>query len=182
MDENDVLEEFLQWFLAKAPCIGMVPFHEAVGSVEGVTKILLYRRGEFQVQLFAVPPNYIIPEHIHPNVDSFEVYVGGQINFSHGGKFVNTKWEDSKPDEYGLSPFRGAVIRVRPNDIHGGVFGPAGGVFMSVQRWLNGVKPHCVASDYTGVVMGKDHADKVVYGTFLVKDSLGVKDAASFEE
>jgi hypothetical protein len=157
MDENDVLEEFLQWFLAKAPCIGMVPFHEAVGSVEGVTKILLYRRGEFQVQLFAVPPNYIIPEHIHPNVDSFEVYVGGQINFSHGGKFVNTKWEDSKPDEYGLSPFRG------------------------VQRWLNGVKPHCVASDYTGVVMGKDHADKVVYGTFLVKDSLGVKDAASFE-
>lgn len=181
MSNSDELEDFLHWFLTKAPSIGMIPFYEAVDNVEGVTKILWYRRDEFQVQLFAVPPNYIIPEHVHPNVDSFEVYLGGQINFSHGGKFVNTKWEDSIPDRYGLSPFRGAVIRVRPHDIHGGVFGPAGGVFMSVQRWLNGVKPHCVAADYTGVVMGPDHASKVVFGDYVVKQDLMPMDAASGE-
>ncbi len=36
----------------------------------------------------------------------------------------------------------GAFIRVRPSDKDGGAFGPSGGVFFSVQRWLNDVKLH----------------------------------------
>jgi len=180
-DAEDPLERFLDWFLNDGPRIGLIPFSNAVGRVEDVTKVQWFRHGPFQVQLFIVPPNYVIPEHTHPNVDSFEVYLGGQINFSHNGKFVSSKWEDVVPDNYGCSPYRGMVIRVRPNDIHGGVFGPSGGVFMSVQMWLNGVEPHCVAADYDGVVMGKDHASKVIFGNATVKDVLTPKDAASQE-
>ena len=76
---------------------------------------------------------------------------------------------------------RGRVIRVRSNDKHGGVFGPSGGVFFSVQRWLNGVKPHCVSADYNGVVMGPDHMAGVVFGDAELKPELTPTDAASRE-
>lgn len=179
--QPDLIERFLEWFLKEGPTIGMVPMADAVGTVEGVTKVTWFRRKPFQVQLFIVPPHYVIPEHTHPNVDSFEVYLGGQINFSHGGRFVS-RWEEQGADDNGLSRYRGNVIRVRPNDLHGGTFGPSGGVFMSVQQWLNGVEPHCVAADYHGVVMGPDHAAKVVFGKAILKDRLDARDAASAEE
>lgn len=131
--------------------------------------------------MFVVPPNYIIPEHTHPNVDSFEVYMGGQIRFSHSGKWVISEDEFNVPTSLGYPKAGGKTIRVRPNDLHGGVFGPAGGVFLSIQHWLNGVKPHCVAADYNGVVMGPNHLASVKFGDAVLKESLSAADAASAE-
>ena len=95
---------------------------------------------DIQVQLFSVPPNYIIPEHTHPNVDSYELLVGGDIRFSKGGKWVTDK--DVLPAASsgieGLHPSRGTLVRVHPETSHGGAFGKSGGVFMSIQQWING--------------------------------------------
>lgn len=179
----DQLEQFLGWFLKNMPVIGAVPFAGAVSKVEDVTAILLYRKDQFQVQMFAVPEGTIIPEHTHPNVDSYEVYVGGNIRFSHRGKYVYGE-EQLRPLDgpMGCAFKRGTTIRVRPNDLHGGVFGEGGGVFLSVQHWLNGVKPHCVSADYDGVTMGEHHLAKVVNGMASAKRELTAKDAASLED
>jgi hypothetical protein len=164
------------------PVIGAVPFGGAVSKIQDVTAILLYRRDQFQVQMFAVPEGTIIPEHTHPNVDSIEVYVGGKIHFSHSGKYVWPKEAVAMKDgPLGVANRRGTQIRVRPNDLHGGVFGAGGGVFLSVQHWLNGVKPHCVAADYTGVTRGDHHLSQVVCGEAEVRPALTEKDAASLE-
>jgi hypothetical protein len=176
----DELETFCVNFLKKAPVIGAVPFAGAVSTIENVTSILLYRKGQFQVQMFAVPEGTVIPEHTHPNVDSIEVYVGGNIRFSHSGKYVYRE-DELFENPAGLASRRGLTIRVRPNDLHGGTFGPGGGVFLSVQHWLNGVKPHCVAADYNGVTMGNDHLSKVVHGKARAKAKLTAKDAARLE-
>src|SRR3569833_887532 len=178
----DQLEQFCASFLEKSPVLGAVPVVGAVSTIENVTSILLYRRGQFQVQMFAVPGGTVIPEHTQPNVDSIEVYVGGNIRFSHSGKYLypaDKLFAMNGP--LGLASRRGMTIRVRPNDLHGGAFGEGGGVFLSVQHWLNGVKPHCVAADYSGVTMGKDHLSKVVNGKARAKDELTSKDAASLE-
>lgn len=175
------LDDFLVWVLNKSPNIGVIPLSNAVHYVEDVLSVTWVRLPPYQVQLFIVPPNYIIPEHTHPNVDSFEVYLGGQIRFSIDGKFVITEDEFSNPDEIGVSRMRGHTIRVKPDTLHGGIFGPSGGVFMSVQHWLNGVEPHCVGSDYSGVVMGKRHFDSVVFGKPVLKESLVGVDAAGME-
>ncbi len=177
----DPLEQFLKSFLAKGSPVGYVPVNGAVHYIDGVTAVLWHRNDPFQIQLFVVPPNYIIPEHTHPNVDSYEIYVGGQIRFSHSGKYVHGEADLNIPNERGLSKVRGAFIRVRPNDKHGGVFGPSGGVFFSVQRWLNGVKPHCVSADYTGVVLGPEHLASVKFGEAELKPSLTATDAAPDE-
>jgi quercetin dioxygenase-like cupin family protein len=49
---------------------------------------LVHRSNNFQVEFFSLPPNYIVLAHTHPNVDSFEVYIDGQLKFSLGGEIV----------------------------------------------------------------------------------------------
>jgi hypothetical protein len=178
---TDDLEVFLDDFMTKFPSLGLIPLLGAVHMVEDVMSVTWYRNGPFQVQLFVVPPNYVIPEHTHPNVDSFEVYLGGQIRFSLHGEFVYPEEDFTVPDEFGLSKNRAKVIRVLPDALHGGVFGESGGVFMSVQKWLNGVQPTCVGSDYTGVVMGEKHLNNVTSGIPVLKEQITQKDAAHKE-
>ncbi|HYD17819.1 MAG TPA: hypothetical protein VEF76_05020 [Patescibacteria group bacterium] len=179
----DELQKFAHSYLQNAGALAAVPFHGAVDRVENVTSVLMYRSGQFQVQMFIVPEGTIIPEHVHPNVDSIEVYVGGNYRLSHSGKFTNLE-EDIAEDNNHLktAKLRGHMIRVRPDHLHGGVFGKGGGVFLSIQHWLNGVKPHCVARDYSGTTMGPDHKNKVVYGEAMAPEKeLGVTDAAFLE-
>ncbi|NOT15736.1 MAG: hypothetical protein HOP21_09230 [Methylotenera sp.] len=161
----DELEKFAQYFLSKVNVLAAVPFAGAVSYIEDVTSVLMFRQGQFQVQMFIVPEGTVIPEHIHPNVDSMEVYMGGNIKFSHSGKFVSLAENISaQPGSLGIAKLRGMTIRVKPNDLHGGVFGAGGGVFLSIQHWLNNIAPHCVARDYSGLSMGADHTAKVIYG------------------
>ena len=88
--------------------------------------------------------------------------------FTHCGKQVTTLEQAMAKTANGMSGSAGQVIRVRPNDLHGGVFGPAGGVFQSVQMWLNGIEPRCVGSDYIGLTMGPKHNSQVVTGNPLM--------------
>lgn len=180
---KDPLSAFLDWFIAKSPKFGLVPLHNAVHQIEDVMSVTWFRHKQFQVQLFIVPPNYIIPEHTHPNVDSFELYIGGQAKFSLHGHWELSDQDVAIPSPEGFSIARTMSIRVKPNFLHGGSFGPSGGVFMSVQHWLNGVKPHCVSADYTGQVMGEHHLDFVKEGEALAAQQVALtfKDAASKE-
>ena len=174
------LENFALDFRSRAPIFGHVPVDIVTSyKIQDVTGVVLYRKGSFQVELFIVPPNYIIPEHTHPNVESYEMYLGGDILFSHSGRWVD---DEDLLRVRGSTDFRGALIKVATDDLHGGVFGPRGGVFMSIQRWLNDVEPHSVAHDYDGVVMGSDHLDGVKAGDAEVKDDLTWRDAARLEE
>ena len=178
-------------FLKHAGTIGAVPFRagKVVHQIEGVTSITWYRQDQFQVQLFATPPNYIIPEHTHPNVDSYEVLLGGDIRFSKHGRWVEPEHLAFQLDESsaapGTHPFRGSCIRVLPSDRHGGMTASSGAAFLSVQCWQNGVAPHCVAADYTGKTMGSGHHAAIKAGQPVDGHSqqrLTWRDAASLEE
>lgn len=170
----------MNWFLYESPRFGLIPAHDCISYIEGVTSVLWYRKGQFQVQLFVVPPNHVIPAHIHPNVDSFELYLGGEMQFSKGGEFMISLEESLGVGQFGEAAMRGKMIRVRPNDWHGGTFGRAGGVFMSLQYWLNGVEPHCVTADYCGVTMGPDHFKKVKTGQPVLKERMELCEADVF--
>ena len=36
---------------------------------------VMYKEGQFQVECLNWPPGTIIPEHVHPDIDSYEVYI-----------------------------------------------------------------------------------------------------------
>ena len=129
----DELEQFKDWWLANR--VMNTPMNGALNFVADTHGVVLYRHDNYQVELFIVKPNSEIKPHIHPNVDSFEVFVSGDINF-----MCNDEWFDQN--------IIGASIRVKPNSWHGGLFGPQGGCFISVQQWLNDTSPSFVGNDW----------------------------------
>ena len=135
-------------------------YQHSIYDVEGFNSFLHRRDGQFQVQIFQFESNksemYVVPEHTHPNVNSYEVFLSGKGNmfFSHSGKWVYPK----HPDIYYYKKCR--CIRVNNNDLHGAVVKPGvGGKFISVQHWLNGVKPSCVGLDYQGYGVSKKQSE-----------------------
>ena len=180
------LEDLVTNITGNPWAFGRIPDDAPMHKVEDVTSITWYRQGQYQVQIFVMPPNYIVPEHTHPNVDSYEIMMGGRMLLSKHGRWVEDRdFEKLSINDAPFSRRRGSAIRVRPNDVHGGITGSTGGLFMSVQKWLNGVKPHCVAMDYNGPTMGDHHLESVKVGDASSKggqDKLTFKDAASKED
>lgn len=134
LKEPDPLFAFIEWFLNNGSPIGNAPFCDATSSIGNVAGCVLLRQWPFQVQLFICPPNIEIPHHVHPGVDSYEVYVGGEIYFGVNGEDVRPM-SDVGIDEIGQSSLRGNCIRIKPDCSHGGRIGAQGGIFMSVQQW-----------------------------------------------
>ena len=132
--QNDVLEEFLHWWLQNR--VICPPLDNSLTHIKDTYGVVLYRQGPFQVELFNVKPNSEIVPHLHPNVDSFEVFLTGDIHF-----MCNGEW--SYEQKLGES-----ITRVKPDSWHGGFFGERGGCFLSVQHWLNGVPPTFVGNDW----------------------------------
>lgn len=172
----DDLEKFARTYRDKARNVHYIPQGVVSNYRMGdVTGVLLYRKDIWQVEMWIVPPHYVVPEHTHPNVDSYEMYLGGNIRFSRNGEWAT-------PDDF-IAPKDGGIvgrmIRVNANDAHGGVSGDGGGVFLSIQKWLNGHKPHTVAADWDGKAFNDDHQSKVTVGNAEEKGEATWRDAAT---
>lgn len=144
-----MLREFLHEYLntsavADAKALSLDKFEQNIYGHEGFHSHVQYREGQFQVQVFIFAPHMIAPEHTHPNVHSYEVGLSGDLWFSHGGKWIHPK----HPAFHFYKKNR--CIQVDNVHLHGASVGPKGGIFLSVQQWLNGVKPSCVGQDYQG--------------------------------
>jgi hypothetical protein len=63
------------------PYLGIFSSNE--GTREGgVVSVVLDRQGQYQTELFVVPPAIKeIRQHIHPGVDSFEFHISGDFEF-----------------------------------------------------------------------------------------------------
>ena len=148
--KQDDLSAFADWYLREGPRHIKPPAQDTMMHVEGLTGLCVYRNPPFQVELFLVRPNVFIPQHIHPNVDSYEVFL-------YGMEFV-VDTQVVIPYEDRLNPaWYHHTFRILPNCYHGGRSGPEGGAFMSIQHWLNDTVPTHVGDDWAGNTMGKNH-------------------------
>lgn len=139
-----MLEQFTTYWLDNRPLTMTEDVYSKVGDNTGA---VLFRKEQYQVQLFICDPNSEIFDHIHPNIDSYEVYLGGDINFRIHGNFLTT-------EESIASNMR---QRVKPNDWHGASIGKRGGSFISIQHWLNNIPPTSVHHDWNGVPLDENH-------------------------
>lgn len=119
-----------------------------------VAGVVLHRDGHFQTEMFQAVrgPEWDgkSVEHRHPNVDSIEVLLCGDVRFTMRGRPVWGEADAARLLPDGSAALCGAKIRVRPTDWHAALVGPAGGAFLSIQRWLNGVSPSSVGMDWEG--------------------------------
>lgn len=154
--QSDELTEFKDWYFSE-PRYLFVPSVESIHFVDTSLVLCVYRHGQYQVELAVCKPSCEIPDHVHPNVDSFEVYLGGEIMFRHRGQLVVSENQAYQVRDNGLSLMWGHQIRVKPDDWHGATIGRSGGVFLSIQRWLNGLTPTTVIHDWSGKPLGSQH-------------------------
>ena len=157
--KEDKLSNFANWYLTSGEVDKVcTPIKNGLLFIEGVNGIVLYRKKPYQVELFICQPNLTIPEHTHPNVDSYECFVYG-MKFTHCGKTaIGIEQAFEEKDGYPINAYQ--TIRVKPNDVHGGTASEYGGAFISIQHWLNDVEPTHVSSNWNGNSMGKQHSDQ----------------------
>lgn len=155
-EQKDDLSRFAYWYLNSGISKRIfTPSKNPLLFIEGVSGVVLYRKNSFQVELFICQPNTVIPEHTHPDVDSYELFLYG-MKFTHSGETVISE-EQAQQDTNGLPAYAYETIRVRPNDSHGGTASKNGGSFISIQQWRNGTEPTHVSSNWAGDTMGHDH-------------------------
>ena len=143
------LEFYLKHFFETKPIL--LPPANNLSFLEGFTGYTIDRYKQFQTQLFIAQPDTSVPDHIHPNIDSFEVAIYG-MTFRHSGEVIGTP-ETMQP---------GGAVYVAHDDWHGGISSPTGGCFLSVQKWLNGVTPTSVERDWDGQPMGTQHSSAIL--------------------
>lgn len=165
----DSLEGYLRFILSiSVSDFLLVPYNAVNDFGTDMTSIVLHRTRDYQTELFIAPRewkttkhsrNYhfadggrqeSIGQHRHPNVDSYEVPLCGQIDFYVNGKPISTPERIRAISPRGQSGVYGSYTRILPTDWHGAAFGSGGGAFMSVQHWLNGVPPSSVGLDWEG--------------------------------
>jgi hypothetical protein len=155
----DRLQSFSDWYLASHKPLA-IPALNSIHFMDNLTAITLFRKDQFQVEMVICKPNSEIPDHVHPNVDSFEVYVSGSIMFRHRNELMVQKENADHVTWDGFSEMRGMKIRVKPDDLHGATIGETGGCFLSIQQWLKG-KPTTVGHDWTGENLGPVHKETI---------------------
>jgi len=109
---------------------------DVVRITDNSTSNIIYRAGRFQVQQVIMTPNSMITSHRHPNVDSIVLYGSGDMTFH----------RNDDPVFVGINCGQD-LLRIGPNDWHSGEYGPRGGVFYTVQHWLDGA-PGLVIDDW----------------------------------
>lgn len=157
LPQFDNLEHFLDYVLNEMPITAFVPLQrdpivrtagdETTGLVYG---FCLFNNGEYQLEMWGAPGETTIYTHKHPDVDSYEVFMGGELKFHMNGKELEAEDYLHIPDVWynGTHPMRTATNHFKPDTLHGGTAGKRGAIFLSVQRWLNGVKPVKITENY----------------------------------
>lgn len=142
-DNWDTLEEFVDWYMsAKIPL--MVPWNAEVIRSDDATAICLFKKGQYQVELYLEFPRMSIVKHSHPRMEVIVVDIGG------GG--LHPKAENNTSKIWGR-----AHKKLMPGNAHGGdtstVLGK-GFVTLAFEKWENAEEMSSAAVQWTGGLQG----------------------------
>jgi hypothetical protein len=167
--KNDprILDRFAAWYVRSAR-EGSLPIKMFFDNVAFFNKggvgdegtefletaaITLYRQEQLQVQLILSPANSVVPKHNHPNVDSYETFIGGPVHLEtdqlgDGTMVLATPKESIFALEDGTCSVFLRSVKVPSSMTHGGPVGDSPAAFLTIQHWKNGVKPTFVHLDW----------------------------------
>lgn len=138
-DDWATLEEFADWYLnSKMPL--MVPYNSKVFVTDDATAISIFRKGHYQVELYLIHPEMVIPEHSHPRMEVIQFNLGGGSLFP--------------PDDLGVCSSWGQTSEnLLPGNSHGGETGTIlgdGFMVLTLERWENPLEITSAAIQWSG--------------------------------
>lgn len=72
----DSLEAFVDWYLDQRMPM-MIPWNAPVVCSDDATAMCMFRKGQFQVELYLVHPQQFVPRHAHPNMEVITMLLAG---------------------------------------------------------------------------------------------------------
>lgn len=153
----ETVEEFAEWYKENGFPF-LPPQDNAIFRTNNASAVVLYRKGQFQAELYIGDPSCTTPEHSHPGVESIIMYISGD-----GETTINSKaiidpkpyWDMKNLD--GSSVLFKQSLRLNPEDTHGLTTGPRGFAFFSIEKWPDGIDPSSVAAHWEGETTGDIH-------------------------
>jgi hypothetical protein len=149
---GDALDHWAATWLRSASVFdlcGAVPSRDFNG---GSQFSVIAADGLYQVELVVCQPNVVIPEHVHPRVDSIEVPIAGRVRLQVRGDEPFKLASDAAFSR--LARRRG--VRIDSDAPHSGVVGDGGAVFLSIQRWHDSPVTS-IATRYAGQAASEQH-------------------------
>lgn len=157
---NDILsplQQFAKRFLLGRINWYAVPRLNAIYNYGDIISLVLYRKEQFQVELFIVPvsPSSFV-EHTHPDVDVMEFALSGITELFVNGKLLSYT-DIAEADAWLLGDVPTAPICIAPGIPHRGQ-GITPYAFLSIQHWLNNTKPTSVGLNWHGAATSPEQA------------------------
>lgn len=149
--------EFAKWY-ADAGYPIRPPQRNAIFRTNNASALVLYREGQFQVELYIGDSNSVTHEHRHPGVESIIVYLSGEGNTTVNNekvKDLSPYFNRTNPD--GTSVLFKQSVPVHSKDTHGLTTYGKGFAFYSIEQWHDGVEPTSVTICWEGPTTGEIH-------------------------
>lgn len=138
-DSWDTVEEFCDWYITNGMPINF-PKNVEIFSTDDATSVCLFRKGQFQVELYLISPNPNVPIHEHPNVEAIEVRLDNTTDTIYGE--VLRKGHSHGPGIRMMAEERGFPL-------------------ISVQKWLDGISPTTISTRWKGKTVGPKHDELI---------------------
>jgi hypothetical protein len=144
------LDEFADGWLANSTLSPPVFAYEKAAGNVGIT---LFRDDRFQVQIWTLPPDSVVTEHKHPEIDTWLVRVAGKIRLKINGRWIPLH-EMERTEWLGMRTWK---MRVLPGDLHEVTIGAPGGSFLAISERIDGQPPVSVHRAWEGAPLDAAH-------------------------
>ena len=138
MSNRRLLKDFIREYMNNM-CPLKVPM-SAARMLEGSTEVVLYREGQLQIELITLKRGRHIPRHCHPNIDTYEIIIGGGDDAS--AIVGNRSHHKGHKDR---------IVLIEAGVYHEAwVDNNADTALLSVQYWHNNIPPSFITDDWIG--------------------------------
>lgn len=161
----NTLEEFVDWYKKNNYPL-RPPFEDKVYVNDNSHSFVLYREGQYQAELYLVAPNSYVPPHSHPQLENIIIVLGGEMDLKNGENYYDLTPFFDEPAPNGTSKLFGAsTLKMVPGVEHEvNIFGK-GAAFISMEKWVDGVKPTSATLEWNGPPVGEIHKQQLSKGS-----------------
>lgn len=157
MSQWNTLEEFVEWYKSNKYPI-RPPFEDPVYVNDNSHSYVLYREGQYQVELYLVAPNSYVPPHSHPHIENIIIVWGGEMDLKNGNQYYNLDQYFDEPAPDGTCKLFGQVtLKMTPGVEHEVNVKKKGAAFLSIERWADGITPTSAILEWKGEPVGELH-------------------------
>ena len=145
------VREFATWWCDNGSPI--CPPSDTVNLSDDATSFSLFRRGQFQVELYLIHPDPNLPQHGHPDVEVIKMRLDTYLSSEH--RMIKTTSKEASSTLF-QGQTHGAGINFKETGGMNTGFG-----LLAFQKWKDGLQPTTVAARWKGRTVGPKQEDLI---------------------